>query len=184
MLGKDKVLGVIPARGGSKRTPRKNIKEFRGKPLIQWSIESARESRLLDKFVVSTDDAEIHLFAGYQGVEVIARPAELATDTAMNEDVLRHAMTVYPDYEWIVLLQPTSPLREGKDIDSSLILANEEGWGCVSYCGEEKNGAVYVCHALFLDKGFNFDRTHRIARYQMPDERSLDLDYPDQFEEK
>jgi len=183
MLGRDKVLAVIPARGGSRRTPRKNIKLFRGKPLIQWTIDAANQSKLIDRFVLSTEDAEIKSVAESLDCEVIDRPHHIATDEASNEDVMRHAMTIYPDYNWLVLLQPTSPLREGKDIDSSLLLALDDGWGCVSYFGDKKNGAVYVCHALFLDKGYNFMHPQIKTRYQMPEERSLDCDFPHQFEE-
>jgi CMP-N,N'-diacetyllegionaminic acid synthase len=183
MLGDDKVLAVIPARGGSKRTHRKNIRLFRGKPLLLYTVDAASASDYIDKIVVSTEDMDISSVAELSGANVIKRPQELATDTSTNEDVLRHAMTIYPDYNWIVLLQPTSPLRLAKDIDSCLLMALEDGWGCVSYDGENKNGAVYVCHALFLDKGFSFKQDFKFKkRYQMPEERSLDIDYPEQFE--
>ena len=86
------IVGLIPARGGSKGVPGKNIKMIYGKPLIVWSIERALESKLLDKVVVSTDSHEIAKIARDAGAEVLMRPAELATDTASTLDVMIHAL--------------------------------------------------------------------------------------------
>src|SRR5208282_629144 len=86
-------LGVIPARGGSKGIPRKNIKPIAGKPLIAWSIQAAKSSRLLDDFVVSTDDARIAAIAKKYGAKVINRPRRLATDTATTVSVLQHVLS-------------------------------------------------------------------------------------------
>jgi len=181
MLGDDEVLGIIPARGGSKRAPRKNIRDFRGKPLIVWSIESGMNSRFIDKLVVSTDDEEISEVAKAKGIDVVERPDDLSHDFATNEDVMRHIIEKYDNYNWLVLLQPTSPLREGKDIDSCLLMAVKNRDGCVSYYKENKNGAVYVCRKEFLEAGNNFD--HEFAtKYNMPQARSLDIDYDWQFE--
>lgn len=111
------ILGLIPARGGSKGVLRKNIRPCAGKPLIAWTIEAARRSRLLDRFVVSTEDAEIAAVACRWGSEVLERPAELATDEATTEDVMRHALANYPQAEVLVLLQPTSPIRDRDLVD-------------------------------------------------------------------
>lgn len=110
------ILGLIPARGGSKGVPGKNIKIIHGKPLIVWSIERALESKKVDKVIVSTDSEEIADIARKAGVEVLMRPAELATDTASTQDVMVHALQNYPS-DILVLLQPTSPYRTKGLID-------------------------------------------------------------------
>ncbi len=115
-MEKRRFLALIPARGGSKGVPRKNIRTIYGKPLIAWSIEHAKESRYIDKIVVSTDSEEIASIAREYGAEVLIRPAELATDTASTQDVMVHALESYPA-ETMVLLQPTSPYRSKGLID-------------------------------------------------------------------
>lgn len=113
------ILGLIPARGGSKGIPRKNIKPLGGKPLIQWTIEAARASKCLDRLVVSTEDAEIKAVVQGLGVEVLDRPAVLARDETPMSMVLKH---VVGNIEWdkseniLVLLQPTSPFRDPESI--------------------------------------------------------------------
>lgn len=113
------VLGLIPARGGSKGVPNKNIKLINGKPLIVWTIEKAKKSRLIDKIVVSTDSEEIAKIARDNGVEVLKRPDELATDTASTQDVMKHALQNY-NAKTLVLLQPTSPYRSDGLIDECI----------------------------------------------------------------
>lgn len=113
------ILGLIPARGGSKGVPKKNIKMIHGKPLIVWSIEKALASKLIDKIVVSTDSEEIACIAKEAGAEVLMRPAELATDTASTQDVMVHALQQYPA-DTLVLLQPTSPYRSEGLIDECI----------------------------------------------------------------
>lgn len=113
------IIGLIPARGGSKGVPGKNIKMIYGKPLIVWSIERALESKLLDRVVVSTDSDEIAQIAKNAGAEVLMRPAELATDTASTLDVMIHALKKYPA-DILVLLQPTSPCRKHNLIDECI----------------------------------------------------------------
>ncbi|MFH2106781.1 MAG: acylneuraminate cytidylyltransferase family protein [Candidatus Micrarchaeota archaeon] len=110
------VLAIIPARGGSKGIPRKNMKMIAGKPLIAWSIGSAKESKLLDKFVVSTEDKEIADVSRKYGAEVVDRPKELASDTAMTLPVLQQVLQKI-DADIVVLLQPTSPMRSKGLID-------------------------------------------------------------------
>lgn len=113
------ILGVIPARGGSKGIPGKNIRPLLGKPLIVWSIEAARESRLIDRFVLSTEDAEIASAAREVRAEVLDRPEELATDTATTVSVLQHVLERI-DADTVVLLQPTSPIRVDNIIDRAI----------------------------------------------------------------
>ncbi len=121
MIGAETVLAIIPARGGSKRLPRKNLRELAGKPLIAWTIEAAQRSRYLDRIMLSSEDEEIMGVARGLGCEVpFARPAELATDEAPGIAPVLDALTRLPGYAWVVLLQPTSPLRSTQDIDACL----------------------------------------------------------------
>ncbi len=113
------ILGLIPARGGSKGVPKKNIKIIHGKPLIVWSIEKGLRSKLIDKLVVSTDSEEIAQIAKEAGAEVLMRPSELATDTASTQDVMVHTLQHYPA-DTLVLLQPTSPYRSNGLIDDCI----------------------------------------------------------------
>jgi len=110
------ILGITPARGGSKGVPRKNIKMLCGKPLIAWTIEAAKQSKLLDRFVVSTEDKEIAEVARKYGAEVIPRPLELATDEASTLSVLQDVLKKI-DADVVVLLQATSPIRNPGLID-------------------------------------------------------------------
>jgi CMP-N,N'-diacetyllegionaminic acid synthase len=117
------VVGLIPARGGSKGIPRKNLAPVAGKPLLAWTIDAARAATELTRVVVSTNDEEI---ASAAGVEVLRRPAELAADETPMLDVVRHAVAeLSPDV--VVLLQPTSPLRRAEHIDAAVRLLLESG---------------------------------------------------------
>lgn len=113
------ILGVTPARGGSKGIPRKNVREAGGKPLIAWTIQAAKESRLINRYVVSTEDKEIALVAREYGAEVLKRPASLATDGASTLSVLQHAVEKIP-CKIVVLLQATSPIRHKGLIDECI----------------------------------------------------------------
>ncbi len=120
-----KVLAIIPARGGSKGIPRKNIRLLAGKPLIAYSIEQSRQARQVNRTIVSTDDDEIAEVARQYGAEVVMRPPELATDTASSESVLLHVLSFLEQKDGyvpslIVFLQPTSPLRQPDDIDKAI----------------------------------------------------------------
>ena len=182
MIGGRTVLAVIPARGGSKRTPRKNIRYYKGSTLIEWAAMAAFGSAYIDRIRISTEDAEIKVLAAQIGyAKVIDRPAELATDEASNEDVLRHAQSLEP-HDWIVLLQPTSPLRTAADIDGCIERAVSNGSAALTVDERgHKNGAVYVASAEWLAA---HDFSHAgYAKYIMPDERSLDIDWEHQFEE-
>lgn len=116
-----KILAIIPARGGSKGVPRKNIKNLFGKPLIAWTIEEANKSKYIDACIVSTEDEEIKQVAEKFGGSVpFLRPAELAKDDTPSIDTVLHVVDKMPDYDYIVLLQPTSPLRIVDDIDGAI----------------------------------------------------------------
>ena len=112
-----KILGLIPARGGSKGIPRKNIIDLHGKPLIAWTIETALNCYQLDRVIVSTEDFEIAEVAKKYGADVpFMRPKELAKDSTPGIEPVLHAITLLPEYDWVLLLQPTSPLRKLDDI--------------------------------------------------------------------
>lgn len=118
MIGARRVLAVIPARGGSKGVPRKNIRDLAGKPLLAWSIEAAKRSDHIDRVIVSSEDGEILDVAKAWGADVpFVRPELLARDETPGIDPILHALEQLPDYEYVVLLQPTSPLRTAEDID-------------------------------------------------------------------
>lgn len=126
MINGKTVVGVIPARGGSKRVLRKNIRDLCGKPLIAWTVDAAMQSRSLDHIVLTSDDDEIVGAAqmGDRGTS-IRRPPELATDDASSVDVVVHALdAVKKDFDYVVLLQPTSPLRDAGDIDGAVALCD------------------------------------------------------------
>jgi|SRR6185503_1991908 len=119
------IIAVIPARAGSKGLPGKNIRPLCGKPLIAWSIEAALKSRYVDEVLVSTDGEDIARIAAEHGAQVpFRRPAELATDTSTTLSAVQHALDYYRargrEFDLLVLLEPTSPLREDGDIDSIL----------------------------------------------------------------
>ncbi|MDR1871640.1 MAG: acylneuraminate cytidylyltransferase family protein [Deltaproteobacteria bacterium] len=110
------ILGVIPARGGSKGVPRKNIKPIAGAPLVAWTIAAALKSKLMDRFVVSTEDPEIAAIARAYGAEVLNRPPELAQDEVISRKVLEHAIDTL-GADAVVLLQATNPIRRPGLID-------------------------------------------------------------------
>lgn len=133
MIENKKILAIIPARGGSKGIPRKNVKAISGKPMIQYTIEAAKECPYIDKVVVSTEDVEIADISMRAGAIVpFSRPEELATDEAKTIDVVMHAVEFYERkaerFDIIVLLQPTSPLRNAEDITKALeyFMRNEQ----------------------------------------------------------
>ena len=128
-------LAIIPARGGSKRLPGKNLLDLNGKPLVAWSIEAGLNSKYIDKVVVTSDDADILNIAKYYGVLSINRPIELSSDTATTFDAVEHAIENIKYYDYIVLLQPTSPLRTEWHIDKAIeFLINKEADAIVSVC--------------------------------------------------
>ena len=128
MINNKSILVVIPARGGSKGLPDKNIMPLAGKPLIEWTIEVARESKYIDRFILSTDSEEIADVArSYQCEVPFMRPQELATDDASGNDVVIHALEYIGEkYNLVMVLQPTSPLRKTEDIDQALEIMEKE----------------------------------------------------------
>ena len=218
------IIAIIPARGGSKSIPRKNIKLLAGKPLIVYTIETALKCKLLDRVIVSTDDEEIAAISKKHGAEVpFIRPRELALDTTPMLPVLQHAVSYLEQNEKlhidiVVLLQPTAPFREASDIENCIEkLKNEKADSVVTVCEVEHNpyfvmmkfqddnlvpllktekpvttrqdapkvyrlnGAVYAVRrdVLMNENKILTDNTKAVI---MPQERSIDLDRPLDFE--
>jgi CMP-N,N'-diacetyllegionaminic acid synthase len=121
------IVGLVPARAGSKGIPRKNLAPVAGKPLLAWTVEAALASRRLTRTVVSTDSEEIAELARSLGAEALARPAELAGDDTPMLDVVVHALAELPDCDVLVLLQPTSPLRRAEHVDAAVDLLLDSG---------------------------------------------------------
>ncbi|MFD0590674.1 cytidylyltransferase domain-containing protein [Paenibacillus sp. GCM10027627] len=118
MINGKRVLAVIPARGGSKGVPGKNIRELAGKPLIAWTIEEAHKSKYIDYVAVSSDDQAIMDISRKWGAEVpFTRPSHLAQDDTPGISPILHAIHELPGYDYVVCLQPTSPMRITEDID-------------------------------------------------------------------
>lgn len=134
---KDKTfLAIIPARGGSKRLPRKNVLDLNGKPLIAWTIEAANKSQYIDKVVVSSEDDEILNISQKYDAMTLKRPSILATDTATTYDTVKHVIDSMEDkYDYILLLQATSPLRNEKHIDEAIeLLFQKDAFAILSVC--------------------------------------------------
>lgn len=139
-----KHLVIIPARGGSKGIPRKNVKSLHGKPLIQYTIEAALAIFPSSQIIVSTDDQEIKSVAEACGLVVpFLRPAELSTDTASSYDVILHAVEFAKqqgiEFETVILLQPTSPFRNGQHIQEAIELYSNDLDMVVSVTESEEN---------------------------------------------
>ena len=149
MIGNFSVIAIIPARGGSKGLPGKNIRPLLGKPLIGWSIEQAFASKYIDEVVVSSDCPEIIEISRKFGANVpFKRPAKLASDNSTTIDVLIHCLDWFEQnnksFDILVLLEPTSPIREVSDIDNSLrILISKEQGSVVSVCKTEGQNPAF-----------------------------------------
>jgi len=163
-------LAIIPARGGSKRLPRKNVLDLCGKPLIAWSIEAGLNSKYIDKVVVSSDDDEILEISKKFGSETIKRPDKLASDTATTFDAIKYTIDKLPEYDYIVLLQPTSPLRNEKHIDESIeLLEAKNADAIVSVC--ETNHSPLWSNTLPENGSMD-----NFLRYDVLNKRSQDLE--------
>lgn len=190
---KIKYLGVIPARGGSKGIPLKNIKMIAGKPLIAWTVEAAKSSALLDRFIVSTEDPRITAVAKKRGAEVFPRPARLAGDNVTTLEVLRDIIKKI-ETENVVLLQPTSPVRDPDLIDSCIkefertgadslatgFMCKFKEYGSANLPRQKlggffyDDGNVYVIKTSILKKGDRFGK--KIARLIIGREQNVEID--------
>lgn len=147
------IIAIIPARGGSKGIPNKNIKNLAGKPLIAYTIKSALNSKYIDRVIVSTDDEEIAAISQSYGAEIVTRPSDLALDSSPLIDTIFHAVKWLKndyDFEIVVLLQPTSPLRTTNDIDSSIqLFLKRDCTSVISVCDTRK-----LYWSLKLENGY------------------------------
>jgi len=153
MYKEKKIIAIIPARGGSKRLVNKNIKNLNGKPLIEWTINSALSSKLLDKIHVSTDSENIKKVSINCGLDVLfMRPSALAKDTSPTWETVIHVLEKFKkigdEFDYVALLEPTSPLRKKKDIDESIkkIIDNSDAETLVSL------GKIQLEHPLISKK--------------------------------
>ncbi len=172
MFNDKKIVAIIPARGGSKGVPRKNIKKICGRPLIYCSIKTAQESKYIDRVIVSTEDKEIVCIARRYGAEVLPRPRILASDDATTVAVLKHVLTKI-ETDILVLLQPTSPIRINNLIDRAIekfflsgadtlatgFITHQYEWGMFNNLPRQKltgwfydDGNIYVHKADYLKK--------------------------------
>ena len=162
-----KVVAIIPARGGSKGVPRKNVRLLAGKPLLAWTVEAALQSRLIDRVIVSTEDSEIAAVSRQYGAEVVIRPADLARDETPTEPVILHVLENLEKLEnhrpdIVVLLQATSPLRNNLHIKAAFdVFQRENDDSLLSVCSshsflwkKSESGACSV----------NYDYTNRPRR--------------------
>ena len=175
MFDGKRVLALIPARGGSKGLPRKNILPLQGRPLIAWSIRAALECDLVDYVLVSTDDKEIRDRAIEHGARApFLRPPELATDTATTMEVIVHALEWLEKagnrFDYLLLLQPTSPLRTSTHISSAFALLREKnGTGIVSVCEVDHHPAwTNTLPADHCMAGFLAADVRNVPRQQLP----------------
>lgn len=202
-----KVLAVIPARGGSKRVNRKNLRQVAGRPLIAWTLEHARDAKSLTQIVVSSDDDEILEVAAREAkvlgvkIELLKRPRTLAEDQVSSVAAMQHALTLYKA-DYVVLLQPTSPLRHPEDIDNAVRVARSwhapvvsvspvnlkpESLCSITDDGRVRplihdcpptyrlNGAVYAAPAGLVRDYGDFMLPTAVS-HVMPADRSLDID--------
>ena len=203
MIGGRRVIGVVPARAGSRRLPGKNMRSMAGKPMIQWTLDAARASTVLDMTVVTSDDEAVLAAARKAGFAGVRRPDVLAGAEASVIDAIEHALgEAGGPWDYVVLLQPTSPLRRAEDIDVAVRLCDASGAPAVIAVSPLAkpasfhdridaagrltgppaiedvrliNGAVYVGRpeSLFRERTF---RLMGAQAYEMPVERGLDVD--------
>lgn len=191
------IIGITPARGGSKGISRKNIKMIAGKPLIAWTIETAKRSKLLDRYIVSTEDNEIAVVSRKYGAEVLNRPPELATDEALTEAVLMHVLGII-DADVVVLLQATSPVRNtgliddcikrflstGSDSLATGFICKYQEYGSCDLRRQDikgffyDDGNIYIMRADMLKNGDRYGK--KIERVILDREQNVEID--DEFD--
>lgn len=178
------VLAIIPARGGSKRVPRKNVRDLCGKPMICWTIGAALATECITTAVVFSDDDEILDVARSMGCLTLKEPAEMAQDSSSIYDAIFYVCDALPPHDYTMLLHPTSPLRTAEDIDGcfrTCLLHRAPSCVTVDLSRPVANGAVYVAWSTWLREFKNFD-LGRTVTHVMPTERSVDVDTPSDFD--
>lgn len=189
-----KTIAIIPARAGSKRLPGKNKRMLCEKPLIAWTIDEVLRVKGVDEIRITTDDIDIIEYCSrrykcFKRVRIILRPDELATDEAPMIEVVRHATSDLGLLDVILLLQPTTPLRNVSDIRGCLSLYDpNRPYRVISAYREDfytfkLNGACYVLAKRALDVSDKIVGDEPIVLYMMPKERSTDIDYLEEFRE-
>lgn len=214
------LLAILPARGGSKRIPRKNIHPFLGRPMISWPVETARQSGLFDRIVVSTEDEEISRIAREAGAEPIARPPEMATDTAHELEACLQVLDALnargePDPDAFCVIYPTAVLIAPEDLAGGralldgppeadvvfgvsgypihpykALVKNEAGYLAPMFPVETKMRSQFYPHVTASNGTFYWLRTEafrrlrayyveRLAGYEIPAERAVDIDMPE-----
>lgn len=186
MILRKKILAIIPARSGSKRLKFKNIKIFKGKPLFMWSLISAKKSKYIDQIYLSTDSMKINNIAKKNGFKINKlRSKKLSCDTATSSDAVFEILkTTKEKFDFFILLQPTSPLRSTRDIDSALkkiIIKNSKSLISVNSKNNKINGAIYIQNINYFKKYKKFKYKNTIL-YKMPKDRSVDIDTKKDFE--
>lgn len=212
MIDGKPVLGVILARGGSKRVPRKNVRPLAGKPMIAWTVEAGRASRMIDRLVLSSDDDAIMAAAQEAGCEVpFRRPPELAADDTASAAAALHVLDeLKVEDGYLVLLQPTSPMRSADDIDGCVDMCHKSGavtcasvsklkypaeWlvslddrGCVQKPFKSDgsdlyvpNGSVYVVDVEWFRENREFWVDGVTLAYETPLSRAIDVDTEEDF---
>jgi len=166
------VIAVIPARGGSKGIPNKNVVDLAGKPLLAWSIDSARSAGTKIRVLVTTDSQSIAKVAAEHGAEVVMRPRELSLDESPTESAIIHALQTVRAYgdEIVVLLQPTSPVRHSKSIDRALQAF--EYSGCDSLVGVVP-ASPFIWHGPIIDGQARYDVGNRPRRQDIQEENRI-----------
>ncbi len=178
MINEEWVLAIIPARGGSKRLPGKNLLKYQGLSLVLHAVKQASESRYIDHIILSSDDPLI-LNQGH-GYVPLKRPPHLALDSTTSEAVIVHALYSLPRLpDWFVLLQPTSPLRSSGDIDATLEAARGTGCAVSVRPNGSRNGAIYCSYVPSFLSSLRFDNP---KTYEMPESRSVDIDTQEDFD--
>jgi len=176
MKEKVKILGIIPARGGSKSLLKKNIKPLFDKPVIAYTIEAAKESRLIDRLVVSTEDDEIASVAQELDTEVIKRPMQLAQDTSLIEDALRYTVT-YLEKEKnysakiVVFMHANVPVRKKGVIDEMISMVLES----------EKDSAVTVYEITQRPEWMKIEQNEKLKPYLPPTDKCRRQDLPELY---
>lgn len=164
MIKGKKVLGIIPARGGSKGVPGKNTAVVGSKPLVAWTIDSAKSSVYLDRLILSSDDSDAISVAEQAGCEIpFVRPKVLAKDTSTSAEVVEHALSMLEEeFDIAVLLQPTSPFRTALDIDSCIEKCLATKTSCVSVVKLDKSPSwMYTLEKNGKLKSYNKDEFAR-----------------------
>lgn len=165
-------VAIIPARGGSKGIPKKNLHQFCGQPLIYWSVKQALDSDLVERVFVSSDDLEILEVAESFGAETILRPRELSGDDASSEEAWLHAIEVLANKNVeianVVALQPTSPIRNASDIDNALLTFWENGYDSLLSVCEVEDRFVWGIDQTGHAQSINYDYKNRQRRQNLP----------------